>query len=178
MERASRGSLNFSLCKYNYSLAVFAGEEPSQSSHKFVLASEGENHLKRRSFSPPNPLTPFSYTHLDVYKRQVKPCSCGSSVGVSMADTRDELVAALAFASLYADSVLVEEKIVGREFSISVLGDRTLPAVEIIPKSGFYDYKNKYQSEDVYKRQLSSVWLFIWIKKWDTEDFRLQRTAA
>lgn len=77
----------------------------------------------------------------------VKPCSCGSSVGVSMADTRDELVAALAFASLYADSVLVEEKIVGREFSISVLGDRTLPAVEIIPKSGFYDYKNKYQSD-------------------------------
>ena len=77
----------------------------------------------------------------------IKPCSCGSSVGVSMADTRDELVAALAFASLYADSVLVEEKIVGREFSVSVLGDRTLPAVEIIPKSGFYDYKNKYQSD-------------------------------
>lgn len=77
----------------------------------------------------------------------VKPCSCGSSVGVSMVEDRDELVAALAFASIYERYVLVEKKITGREFSIGILGDRVLPAVEIVPRSGFYDYKNKYQSD-------------------------------
>ncbi len=77
----------------------------------------------------------------------VKPCSCGSSVGVSMVESYDELVAALAFASFYERYVLIEKKITGREFSIGILGECVLPAVEIVPRSGFYDYKNKYQSD-------------------------------
>ena len=74
----------------------------------------------------------------------VKPSGCGSSVGVSMADTLEELAEALALASAYG-AVLVERKITGRELTVGVLDGETLPAVEIIPTEGFYDYKNKYQ---------------------------------
>ncbi len=75
----------------------------------------------------------------------VKPCSCGSSVGVSIVETEEALTEALAFARQYEPLVLIEKKIVGREFSIGILDGEALPAIEIIPKSGFYDYKNKYQ---------------------------------
>lgn len=75
----------------------------------------------------------------------VKPCSCGSSVGVSIVETEAELAAALNFAREYEPMVLIERKLVGREFSLGILDGEALPAIEIIPKTGFYDYKNKYQ---------------------------------
>lgn len=76
----------------------------------------------------------------------VKPCSCGSSVGISIVHDEGELEAALAEAKKYEDLILVEEKIPGREFSVGILDGKALPPIEIIPKSGFYDYKNKYQA--------------------------------
>jgi D-alanine-D-alanine ligase len=76
----------------------------------------------------------------------IKPCSCGSSVGVAMADSPAELQAALTAAWLYEDRVLVEDRITGREFSVGVLDGVALPVIEIIPKAGFYDYQNKYQA--------------------------------
>lgn len=76
----------------------------------------------------------------------VKPCSAGSSVGVSMVDTKGELSRALSEAFLWENSVVVEKKIVGREFSVGVLDGTALPAIEIVPKSGFYNYENKYQA--------------------------------
>ncbi len=76
----------------------------------------------------------------------IKPCSCGSSVGVSIIENEAELDSAIEFAEKYEDKVLIEEKIVGREMTMGILDGVVLPAVEIIPKSGYYDYKNKYQS--------------------------------
>lgn len=76
----------------------------------------------------------------------VKPCSCGSSVGVSIVDTEEKLADALDIAYRYEEKVLVEDKICGREFSVGVLLERALPAIEIRPKDGFYDYERKYQS--------------------------------
>lgn len=76
----------------------------------------------------------------------VKPCSCGSSVGISIVENVSELAAALRLAAEYERRLVVERKIIGREFSVGILGSMVLPAIEIIPKSGFYDYKNKYQS--------------------------------
>lgn len=76
----------------------------------------------------------------------VKPCSCGSSVGVSIVNNETELEAALAFAESYEGKILIEDKIEGREFSVGVLNGKTLPAIEICPKDGFYDYERKYQS--------------------------------
>ena len=75
----------------------------------------------------------------------VKPNDCGSSVGVSIVSDRAALEKALAEASGWGRRVLVEKKIVGRELTVGVLDGKALPPVEIIPNSGFYDYRNKYQ---------------------------------
>lgn len=80
------------------------------------------------------------------YPCVVKPCSCGSSVGISIVDTRDELDAALNFAAEYEDYVLIEKKIEGRELTVGMLDGEVLPIIEIIPTEGFYDYTNKYQA--------------------------------
>lgn len=74
----------------------------------------------------------------------VKPCSCGSSVGVSIVNNEDELRDALKVASQYEGSVLIEKHISGRELTQAILDGEALPPVEIIPKCGFYDYANKY----------------------------------
>ncbi len=81
------------------------------------------------------------------YKKEVviKPLSGGSSVGVSIAKNEKEYKEAIELAFSYEDEILIEDYIKGREFSVGVLGDTVLPPIEIIPKSGFYDYKNKYQ---------------------------------
>lgn len=75
----------------------------------------------------------------------IKPCSCGSSVGVSMVGDEASLTKALSDAGAWCDRILAEKKITGRELTVGILGGQVLPAVEIIPESGFYDYKNKYQ---------------------------------
>ncbi len=79
------------------------------------------------------------------YPCVVKPCSGGSSVGVSMVDDASELQAALQAAAKYERFVLVEKRIMGRELTVGYLAGQVLPAIEIIPKQGFYDYTNKYQ---------------------------------
>lgn len=74
-----------------------------------------------------------------------KPCCGGSSIGVSIPGTREELDKAIADAFCYEDEILVEEYIKGREFSVGIVGDKALPIIEIIPLQGFYDYENKYK---------------------------------
>lgn len=74
----------------------------------------------------------------------VKPNDCGSSVGVSIVETREALQSALSEAAKWGRHVLVEKKVTGRELTVGVLDGRALPPVEIIPESGFYDYQNKY----------------------------------
>ena len=76
----------------------------------------------------------------------VKPCSGGSSVGTSIVYSRDEYDAALEFAFRFGARVLVERYIKGRELTVGVMDGRAMPVIEIIPKSGWYDYKNKYQA--------------------------------
>ncbi|MBO4848035.1 MAG: D-alanine--D-alanine ligase [Clostridia bacterium] len=76
----------------------------------------------------------------------IKPAGGGSSVGVSIVREEAELLPAIELALSYEPKAVAEEYIKGREFSVGVLGGRALPPIEIKPKSGFYDYKNKYQS--------------------------------
>ena len=75
----------------------------------------------------------------------VKPCSGGSSVGVSIAEDKDNFLKARKEAFKYEAEVLVEHYVKGREFSVGVIDGKALPIIEIIPKCGFYDYVNKYQ---------------------------------
>lgn len=76
----------------------------------------------------------------------IKPVSCGSSIGVSIVNTIEELNNALSLAAKYENKVLIEKMIKGREFSVGILNQEALPVIEIIPGKGFYDYKNKYQN--------------------------------
>ncbi len=75
----------------------------------------------------------------------VKPCSGGSSVGTTIVREPGEYDAALKLAFRYEDCVLVEKFIAGRELTVGVIDGKAMPVTEIIPKTGFYDYKNKYQ---------------------------------
>lgn len=75
----------------------------------------------------------------------VKPLSCGSSIGVSIVHDSAELQTALNAARVYEDCVIIEQFVQGREMTVGVLNDTALPVIEIIPRSGFFDYKNKYQ---------------------------------
>ena len=76
----------------------------------------------------------------------VKACCGGSSVGVCVARNDEEYEAAKAEAFRYDNEVVVEQYIEGREFSVGVMDGKALPIIEIAPKQGFYDYKNKYQA--------------------------------
>jgi D-alanine-D-alanine ligase len=76
----------------------------------------------------------------------VKPRSRGSSVGVSVVHAPEDYPAALELAFRYDDDVIAERYIKGRECDVGILAGRALPVIEICPKSGFYDYKNKYQA--------------------------------
>lgn len=81
-----------------------------------------------------------------VFPCVVKVASGGSSIGVSIVSEESAYQAALDDAFLYGDEVVVEQYIKGRELTCCVLDGKALPIVEIAPKAGFYDYKNKYQS--------------------------------
>ena len=76
----------------------------------------------------------------------VKACCGGSSVGVCIARNEGEYEAAKEEAFRYDNEVVIEQFIEGREFSVGVMDGKALPVIEIAPKVGFYDYKNKYQA--------------------------------
>jgi D-alanine-D-alanine ligase len=78
------------------------------------------------------------------YPCVVKPIREGSSVGVAICQSIDELAPAVEKALCFDDEVLVERFIAGKEVSVAVLDDRALGACEIAPRDGFYDYQNKY----------------------------------
>ncbi len=74
----------------------------------------------------------------------LKPVRQGSSVGLQFVEKVNEWPAALAEALCYDTQVLVEEKIIGRETTVAILGGKALPLVEVRPKQGRYDYQSKY----------------------------------
>ena len=76
----------------------------------------------------------------------VKIVNGGSSIGVELPDTKEELRQALHNVLRYGDHAVVEKKIRGRELTVGVLGDRYLPAVEIIPNAEYFNYETKYQA--------------------------------
>ncbi len=82
----------------------------------------------------------------DTFPCVIKPCSGGSSVGIAKAENKAQFKKAVADAFSFEDEIVVEQFIEGREFSVGVLGDEVLPPIEIIPTTGFYDYKSKYQA--------------------------------
>lgn len=77
----------------------------------------------------------------------VKVVDGGSSIGVALPDTREELAGALREVRRYGARVIVEEKLRGRELTVPVLDGRALSPIEIVPpEGGSFDYVAKYQS--------------------------------
>lgn len=77
----------------------------------------------------------------------VKPVAQGSSIGLSSVHAAAEIEPAIIEALRYDDRVLVEELLVGTELTCGVIGNDdpvALPVIEIVPKSGLFDYQAKY----------------------------------
>lgn len=85
----------------------------------------------------------------------VKVVDGGSSLGVELPETREELERALRNVLRYGSRVIVEEKISGTELTVPILDDRYLSAIEIVPpEGGSFDYVAKYQSGSAGAREI------------------------
>lgn len=78
----------------------------------------------------------------------VKPANEGSSVGVSICDSRDQIAPAIALARKHHGPIIVEEYIAGTEVFVGILDGRVLGSVEVRPAGKFYDYEAKYKRND------------------------------
>lgn len=79
----------------------------------------------------------------------VKPARNGSSVGVSIVESCDELDDAVSAAALdERDYVLFEQYIEGHELTVAMLNGKALGVCKIVPKKKFYDYEAKYLRDD------------------------------
>jgi D-alanine-D-alanine ligase len=78
----------------------------------------------------------------------VKPSHEGSSIGMAIATSADELQQAYSEACQYDASVMAEKWVSGAEFTVAVLGNKALPAIRLETDHSFYDYEAKYISED------------------------------
>ncbi|PRY38573.1 D-alanine-D-alanine ligase [Geodermatophilus tzadiensis] len=78
----------------------------------------------------------------------VKPASGGSALGAQKVGRVEDLPAAMVSCFAYGDTVLVERFVDGVELAVSVVdlgeGPEALPAVEIAPESGVFDYTARY----------------------------------
>jgi D-alanine-D-alanine ligase len=76
----------------------------------------------------------------------LKPARQGSSVGLQFVERVSDWSKALAESMRFDSQVLMEEKISGRETTVGILAEETLPIIEVRPKTGIYDYQTKYSS--------------------------------
>ncbi|QJC29445.1 D-alanine--D-alanine ligase [Enterobacteriaceae endosymbiont of Plateumaris pusilla] len=74
----------------------------------------------------------------------VKPNSTGSSLGVFKVDNINYLFNAIKKSFIYSNSVLIEKYIEGIEYTVSILGNKTLPSIRISSPYVLYNYKAKY----------------------------------
>ena len=99
-------------------------------------------------------LTPRRRTSEDVARNLgfpvvVKPSRQGSTYGCTIARDESELAKAMETAFRYDSVLLIEERLVGTEITVAVLGNNdpvVLPIVEIVAKDGFFDYESKYSA--------------------------------
>jgi D-alanine-D-alanine ligase len=120
----------------------------------------------------------------------VKPNDQGSTVGVSICKSEDQLSSAFDLAKSYSSRILVEEFIEGHEVTVAVLDNEPLPVLEIKPQHNVYDYECKYTSgmseyevpakipDDVAKNiqeQALSAHISLGCKVYNRMDFRLNK---
>jgi len=74
----------------------------------------------------------------------IKPVAEGSSIGVHIVRSNEDLLRARLDSLAAGKPMMVEELIGGREVTVGILADTALPVVEVRTKDGFFDYTNKY----------------------------------
>ena len=84
------------------------------------------------------------------YPCVVKPCSCGSSVGITIVENPTELNEAINYAKRYENTILIEEKIIGREFSVGILDGVALPQEAEVLGISFNDLCEKISRSAAY----------------------------
>ncbi|WP_346939161.1 D-alanine--D-alanine ligase [uncultured Clostridium sp.] len=82
------------------------------------------------------------------YPMIVKPNSGGSSIGISLVYSREELRNAILEGFKYGDEIIIEEYINGSEYTVPLLNGETLPILSIVHKGTFFDYESKYNDKD------------------------------
>jgi D-alanine-D-alanine ligase len=80
------------------------------------------------------------------YPCVIKPNDQGSTVGLTIVEKDGDVKNSVEQALKFSEVALIEKYIKGREMTVAILEDKPLPVLEIIPQSGFYDYKSKYTS--------------------------------
>jgi D-alanine-D-alanine ligase len=77
----------------------------------------------------------------------VKPACEGSSVGMSIAESAEQLKQAWKLAYKYDAKVIAEPRLMGEEYTVAILADKALPSIKIQANATFYDYEAKYLSD-------------------------------
>lgn len=78
----------------------------------------------------------------------VKPVNDGSSLGISRAEDAQQLEDAYAYALQLDSAVFAEQWIEGFEYTVPILNEQVLPAIELRTNNIFYDYEAKYEADD------------------------------
>lgn len=149
-EYGEDGSIQKILTKLNIPYSG-SDEEASRRSFNKILT---QNILKKAGIAVPSYVTVskdsvFSFAALTQTLKTdqcvVKPAAEGSSIGVHLVKDQVGLDAALKDAFTYGSEVLIDTYIRGRECTVGILNDQTLPVIEIKPKVAFFDFKAKYE---------------------------------
>lgn len=81
-----------------------------------------------------------------LFPLMIKPSHEGSSIGMSRVNTKEELAHGIKVAQQFDEDILVERCVEGGEFTVAILGEEALPAIQLKTPRTFYDYEAKYQS--------------------------------
>lgn len=76
----------------------------------------------------------------------IKPVNEGSSIGMSKVNSASDLMTAIKLATEFDTEVIAESWIVGQEFTVAILADEALPAIQLKTPHEFYDFDAKYQA--------------------------------
>lgn len=76
----------------------------------------------------------------------VKPCAQGSSIGISLVRSPQEIQHALSAAFCYDKRIIIEDYIKGKELTVGILDSTALEPIEIAPKGHFFDFQAKYNT--------------------------------
>ena len=138
----------------------YTGSGPAASRLALSKSASKERFLQHGITTPPYVLVHESDTAAEIqqkaagigYPLVVKPDSQGSTLGVSMVPTPDNLAGALTSCFSLEAFGLLERRIVGREMTVAVLERNPLPVLEIVSPRELFDYQAKYHDDSVEHR--------------------------